>query len=450
MYTKDTIAAICTPPGEGGVALIRISGPEALAVAGRIFSGEVTSFASHTVHYGTLFDGETPLDQVLLTVMHNPRSYTGEDTVEICCHGGSILSRRVLQTILAAGARAAGPGEFTFRAYMNGKIDLAQAEAVQGLIHARNEQSLAHSEQQLKGRLSKKIKSFQKELTGVAAVLEAWVDFPEEGLEFASLEELLERLEAVKREMKQLAETFHEGRILHEGLTVCLVGSPNVGKSSLMNALLDRDRAIVSDIAGTTRDTLEDHLRLNGLNLRLIDTAGVRETAGEIEQEGIRRTYAAIEEADLILLVLDAARGLNGEEREWILKLPPKKTLAIWNKIDLRNLQIEPLPLAAAVELSAKEKLGLEELHRAIDQVIWRHGAPSKEELILTNVRHKQALDLSIAQLDELMDALKQNISPECLMVPMRCSLFHLGQVIGVDVGEEILSAIFSTFCVGK
>lgn len=450
-YPGETIAAIATPPGEGGVAIIRISGHDALNVAGRVFSGPVHRYQSHTAHFGRVCNAKGEhLDDVLLLPLLAPRSYTGETTVEIHCHGGSLVTRRVLEAVLAAGARAALPGEFTFRAFLNGKMDLAQAEAVQALIGAKNERALDAAEQQLRGSLSQSIADFQQKLTQIAAILEAWVDFPEEGLEFATMDEICDELEYICQAMEKLAATFHQGRILHEGLSVCLVGSPNVGKSSLMNALLDKERAIVSPIPGTTRDVLEDHLRLNGFHLKLSDTAGIRETEEGIEQEGIRRSKQAMQEADLVLLVLDAHRGLLEEDRQLLSLVPPLKTILIWNKVDLPYTDLPSLDFPLTVCVSAKQRKGLEELHQAIDQLIWQKGAPSKEEIVITNIRHKEALVASIEASRRVQRGLRQGVSPEFLTIDVRQSLNELGKVIGVNVTEEILSAIFSKFCIGK
>jgi tRNA modification GTPase len=447
-YQKgETVAAVATPPGEGGVAIVRISGDEAIDVAEKVYSGKITAYQSHTVHFGRIInsEGET-VDEVLIVVMKNPRSYTGEDTVEIHCHGGSLITRRVLQTILDAGARAALPGEFTFKAYMNGKLDLAEAEAVQELIAAKNDLALDAAKNQLQGALSKKIEGFQKELVDIAAILEAWVDFPEEGLEFASFEEVMGSLEATGQKMKSLSETFQNGKIVHEGLTMCLSGAPNVGKSSLMNALLGKDRAIVTPIAGTTRDLLEADLRIGGLHFRLVDTAGIRESKEIVEQEGIRRSHQALHEADLILLVLDATRGVQATDRE-ILKAAPSKTLVVWNKVDLPSSQAKP---ENSLEVSAKQGLGLDELRQAIDQKIWQAGPPSKEEVVITNSRHQQALDRAIESIQLVIEGLKNRISAEFVASDMRRALSELGMIIGTDISEDILSAIFSKFCVGK
>jgi tRNA modification GTPase len=447
----ETIAAIATPPGEGGVAIIRISGKDAISVAGKVFSGPVHRYQTHTVHYGQILNNKRErVDDVLVIVMRGNRSYTGEDTVEIHCHGGSLVTRRVLEVVLQAGARAARPGEFTFKAFINGKIDLAQAEAVQELISAKNEHALDAAETQLQGVLSQKVMTFQRTLTSIAAILEAWIDFPEEGLEFASMEEVCSDLEKVCQEMEKLVQTFHDGRILHDGISLCLIGCPNVGKSSLMNALLDKNRAIVSHLPGTTRDILEDHMRLNGLNFKLIDTAGIRTTNELIEQEGIRRSKDAMQQADLILLVLDAEKGADEEDHKLIGQVPPEKTIAVWNKIDLPHNGLPVLDLPHAVAISAKQKSGLDALKNAIDTVIWKHGPPSKEEILITNIRHKEALVCSIESCRQVTHGLCTGVSPELLSQDMRSSLNELGKIIGTNITEDILTAIFSKFCIGK
>lgn len=450
-YPGETIAAIATPPGEGGVAIIRISGSQALDVAARVFSGPVHQYRSHTAHFGQVHNASGEhLDDVLLLVMLGSRSYTGETTAEIHCHGGSLITRRVLESVLLAGARAALPGEFTFRAFLNGKMDLAQAEAVQSLIGAKNERALDAAESQLKGALSQSVAQFQQRLTQIAAILEAWVDFPEEGLEFATMDEICDDLESVCQVMEKLAATFHDGKILHDGLSLCLVGCPNVGKSSLMNAILDKDRAIVSPIPGTTRDILEDHLRLNGLHFKVSDTAGIRETEEGIEQEGIRRSKQAMQQSDLVLLVLDAHRGLVLEDQKLLSLVPPDKTIVIWNKVDLPHAPLPILNFPFVVHLSAKERAGLEDLHRAIDRLIWQKGPPSKEEILITNIRHKEALIASIEAARRVQQGLRDGVSPEFLTIDIRQTLNELGKVLGVNVTEDILSAIFSKFCIGK
>lgn len=447
----ETIAAIATPPGEGGVAIIRISGDQALEIAAKIFSGPVQQYRSHTAHFGQILNlqGEH-LDDVLVLVLLGNRSFTGETTVEIHCHGGSLITRRVLEATLSAGARAALPGEFSFRAFYNGKMDLSQAEAIQTLIGAKNERALDAAENQLKGKLSERILEFQSSLTGIAAILEAWVDFPEEGLEFATMEELCSDLERTCVAMEMLATTFHNGKIMHDGLSLCLVGCPNVGKSSLMNALLDKERAIVSAIPGTTRDVLEDYMRLNGLHLKLSDTAGIRETNEDVEKEGIRRSKKVMLESDLVLLILDAQKGLTEEDRELIKLVPKSKTIVVWNKVDLPHQDVEALEFPFVLQVSAKLKTGLEELHQRIDQLIWQNGPPSKEEVIITNIRHKEALLRAIQSCQAVIKGLREEQSPEFLTIDLREALAELGKIIGINVTEDVLSAIFSKFCIGK
>lgn len=447
---QDTIAAIATPPGEGAISIIRISGPDAFSVTQKIFTKPIQSYPTHTAHYGKIVDAQgNAIDSVLLLIMRNPKSYTGEDSIEICCHGGSLITRHVLKRVFEAGARPAKPGEFSLRAYLNGKIDLAQAEAVQQLIHAKNELALQSAEKQLEGALSKVISQFQKELTEIAAILEAWVDFPEEGLEFATTEEMRQTLEEICKRMEHLHATFHHGKVIHEGISLCLLGSPNVGKSSLMNALLGKERAIVTDIAGTTRDLLEEELRLGDLHFRLIDTAGVRKTQEIVEQEGIRRSQKTMQEADLVLLLLDASKPLTENDLELLTKVPKQKTILVWNKIDLK-IPYTPIPWHSCVAISAKEKIGLDDLRLKVEKLIWEKGPPSKEEVTITKLRHHTSLQNAIIHCRAVISGLQQNLSPELVTSDLRSSLNELGAIIGTNVTEDILSAIFSKFCLGK
>lgn len=444
---EECIAAIATPPGEGGIAIVRLSGQDALQIANRVFSGDVTSYLTHTVHFGRVKAAdERVLDEVLLLVMHGPRSFTGQDTVEIHCHGGSLLTRRILERCIEAGARPAEPGEFSLRAFLNGKLDLAQAEAIQEVIGAKSERALDAAESRLQGQLSEKIKNFQSRLTESAAILEAWVDFPEEGLEFASMEELCGSLSTILAELDVLVASFHDGRLIQEGITVCLAGKPNVGKSSLLNALLDAERAIVTEHAGTTRDLVEDQLRLNGLQLRLLDTAGIRECPDPIEAEGIKRSKQAMGSADLVLWVLDASQ----EEEPELPSSDPQRTLVVWNKVDLPHRPLPHLDLPHVVEVSALERDGLDALRTAIDEVIWAGAVPDQDQLLITSVRHRDALQRASAALRAVIDGLRAGVSAEFVSFEMRCVLVELGSIIGVDIGEQLLSSIFSKFCLGK
>lgn len=446
-YEKgQTIAAVATPPGEGGIAVIRIAGNDALAVANRIFSGPILKYESHTVHFGKILDLEgNVIDEGLAVVMKNPRSYTGEDTVEIHCHGGALITRKVLDAALRAGARAALPGEFTFKAFQNDKIDLTKAEAVQQVIASKSEMAWQAAENHLEGKLYETISRFQKRLTEIAAVLEAWIDFPEEGLEFATKEELTGDLLDLQKSMTALHNTFYDGQHLKAGFSLCLIGAPNVGKSSLMNALTGKERAIVTNIPGTTRDVLEEEVQIAGLNFRLIDTAGIRETDEVIEKEGIRRSEKAAKAADLVLVVYDIT-----DPKHLPIQLPEKKTIAIWNKVDLTHAEKEDLPFSHVVEVSAKLGSGIDQLKQEIHQVIWDKGPPSKEEVIITSERHHQALGNAIAALQTVAEGLQTEISPEFLVSDLRLTLKELGTIIGMNITEGVLSAIFSKFCVGK
>ncbi|MCB1119643.1 MAG: tRNA uridine-5-carboxymethylaminomethyl(34) synthesis GTPase MnmE, partial [Chlamydiia bacterium] len=405
------------------------------------------TWATHTLHYGKIVaaDGEV-IDTGMLVVMAEGRSYTGEETVEISCHGGSLLTERVLQRIVEAGARLAGPGEFTMRAFLNGKLDLSQAEAVQRLIGAKNQLALNAAEKQLQGHLSKRIGDFQQKLTHIAAILEAWVDFPEEGIAFASMEEIIEQLNGVIAEMQALLETFHDGKMIHEGISLCLIGRPNVGKSSLLNALLKQERAIVTEIPGTTRDLLEAPMRMGKLYLKLIDTAGIRDSEERVEQEGIRRSHQALQEADVVLLLADATEPFCGALLEQVKE---KKHLLVWNKTDLPHTLPE-IAHPFQIRLSAKTGAGLEELKEAIEKLIWHQGAPEKDEVLLTSERHATALKQAISATNHVKEGLVNGVSAEFVVADLRQSLSHLGQIIGTNIGEDILSDIFSTFCIGK
>ncbi len=446
----DTIAAIATPPGEGGVAIIRISGREAFSIAAQAFSGPLHRYESHTAHVGKILSQSgAVIDEVLLLIMYAPRSYTGEDTVEIHCHGGGLISKRVLERIVALGARIAHPGEFTYRAFLNQKLDLAQAEAVQQLISAKNDLALKAATEQLSGALSKYVSTIQMELTDCAAILEAWVDFPEEGLEFATAEEMIFSLRKTQVKLEQLISSFEEGKLLQEGLTLCLAGPPNAGKSSLMNALLGTERAIVTEIPGTTRDILEETLRLGEIHIRLIDTAGIRPTQELIEQEGIRRSYLAMQHADLILLVLDSSRPTSKEEQVFLESVPIEKSLLILNKIDL-PLGIEPLAFSDPILISAIEQSGLKELKDRIAKKIWQKGYLANDQVVLTSCRHKEAALEASQGVKRVIEGLQEGISAEFVSSDMRDALKALSRIIGKDISEEILNTVFSKFCVGK
>ncbi|GAB4192230.1 MAG: tRNA uridine-5-carboxymethylaminomethyl(34) synthesis GTPase MnmE [Simkaniaceae bacterium] len=452
-HSEDCIAAIATPPGEGGIAIVRLSGKGALQIANRMFSGPVLSYQSHTVHFGKFLGaGDMPIDEGLLIPMKAPNSFTGEDVVEFHCHGGSLISEKILSRALSLGARMAKPGEFTFRAFKNSKLDLTQAEAVQEAIAAKSTLALNAAQMHLEGRLSKKIRYFQQELTDAAATIEAWVDYPEEDLELETMQALLQKINAVQNALADLSRTFEDGQFLSTGYRLCLIGAPNVGKSSLMNILLGKDRAIVTDIAGTTRDLLEEDIRIGDLHFRLVDTAGIRETEEVIEREGIRRSKEAAEKADAVLLILDAAKGISVEEKNLIAALPPEKTLAVWNKVDISppNSRSFHLPLVHQAEISALHQTGIEALKRQITALVQKNPSLSKEEVLITKRRHFEALSHAMEALERAKESLNTAASPEFIAIDLREALNYLSTIIGTNVSEDILSAIFSKFCVGK
>jgi tRNA modification GTPase len=445
--TQTTIAAIATPPGEGGVAIIRLSGPQSVEVGNRLFSKKLDALTTHTIHFGRVKDkqGEV-IDDVLLLLMRAPRTFTGEDVVEIHCHGGTLISKKILERALEEGAQMAAPGEFSQRAFLNGKIDLTRAEAIQSLISAKNNFALKAAQSHLQGALHQKIVKFKNQLTAIAAIFEAWVDFPEEGLEFASEAEVLGELGETSKEMRALLETAKEGRLILDGIQIALIGAPNVGKSSLMNALLEKERAIVSPHAGTTRDTVEEHFKIGGLHVILTDTAGIREVGEEVEQEGIRRSKAALEKADLLFFLVDGERGWTDEEKDILPLLPEEKTLLIWNKVDRPHIS----PPTHAIKISAKEGFGIEALKKAVQQKVFEGKGPSEEGLLLTEMRHREALQEGVVLLEKVIEGLTSGVSPEFLVFDLRSSLKALGKIIGSDLQEDILNAIFSRFCIGK
>lgn len=449
MDLKKTIASIATAPGNGAIAIIRISGEKALFIAGKIFSKRVDALKTHTVHYGKILSKEkTIIDEVLLIYMKAPHSFTGEDVIEIHCHGGLFLTKKLLNRVFEAGASPAMPGEFSLRAFQNNKIDLTRAEAIQKIISAKNNQALISAEKHLEGALFQMIERFQKEITQMAAIMEAAVDFPEEDLEFTTHEKISFRLETLIKKMEQLENTFEYGKKIHQGLTLTLCGSVNVGKSSLLNALLRKEKSIVTNIAGTTRDLLEEDLFLSNFHLKAIDTAGIRITEDIIEKEGIKRSKKAIETADIILCVLDSEKGLTEEDKELLNSLPDEKTIVIWNKTDLNKIDIsfDPKP---TISISAKKMIGIEKLTELIENHIASNGI-EKEEVILSEKRHKIALSEAINSCKTALLGLNDHLSPEFIASDMKQSLLDLAQIIGTDVTEDVLDSVFSQFCLGK
>ena len=449
---KDTIAAIATPAGEGAIAIIRLAGKNALSIFDKIFSKNVKKMPSHTVHFGKIIDPDNKnkiIDTALAFIMKAPKSYTGEDLIEINCHGGSLITRQVLNAVLKAGARPALPGEFTLRAFLNHKIDLAQAEAVQTLICAQNNKALAAAKDQLEGRLSQEIKTLQKELIETAALLEAGLDFPEEKLELEALKNLKPRLTSALSKMQKLFASFDLGKKLIEGMKIAIIGTPNVGKSSLMNLLCQKEKAIVTDIPGTTRDLIEETSSFGSFHFHLIDTAGIRKASSKIEKEGIKRSEKIFKEADLVLLVLDSSRPLNADDQKLIKIAKAKKTILIWNKTDLQPSP-QKLNFPYEILISAKQKTGLSLLIDTMQKTLENTQLDSKEQIILTQERHKASLKTAIENCQKAVLGIENNISEEFIAADLRFALLSLGQIIGHDLSEDILSEIFSKFCIGK
>ena len=470
---SDTIAAIATPLGEGGLAVLRVSGPQALAVADKVFipvgksSLKPSAAASHTIHYGRIERDGRFVDEVLVAVLRAPRTFTREDTVEISSHGGLLPAKLVLDALLAAGARLAGPGEFTQRAFLNGRLDLAQAEAVADLIHARTELALTAAGEQLAGKLSQRINLLRDDLVKTLAHIEAHIDFPDEDITPDTRGQLLARLERGVTFMDELLRTADEGQILRRGIRAAIIGRPNAGKSSLLNQLLGHDRAIVSPIAGTTRDTIEETANIRGLPVVFVDTAGLRESRDDIEREGIRRTRAMVAKAELILHVLDASEPLSEEDEQLLAEFAGKKRIVVWNKADLlRPADGARTPTSAAatdhstvtadvgvrapIAVSCVTGAGIEQLKDAIKQTVWAGEIRAEMLQVMINSRHQDALQRARAATVRTAEALRSERSLELVALDLRIAFNAVGEVVGKTTTEDLLDSIFSQFCIGK
>ena len=445
---NDTIAAISTPFGEGAIALLRLSGPRSVEIASGIFRGKkgAHEFVTRVVQFGAIHDGERKLDDVLLTTFRAPASYTGEDVVEIACHGGVLISRRILELLLRHGARSAEPGEFTQRAYLHGKMDLTQAEAVMDLIGAQTDLALRAATEQLEGRLGERLRELRDRAIEVLAHIEAFIDFPDEDIDPATGDALLAKIDAVRAGTSTLLATARPGRILREGVRTVIYGAPNVGKSSLLNLLLGYERAIVSARPGTTRDVIEEVIDLRGIPLRLVDTAGVRESDDEIEQEGMARTQRQIERADLVLHVVDASEpiadcGLRIADLE-------TRTLLVLNKRDLG--EHESWHGVDGVRISCLNNEGIAQLDDAIVAKIAGGDAAQRDWSVAINARHEAALQIALRFADAARKAFTGGLSPEFVAEELRAALNAVGDILGRIDHEEVLGKIFSTFCIGK
>ena len=451
----DTIAAISTPIGEGGIAIIRVSGPNALAVGDRIFhsrDGRVSEFPSHTLHFGTIGRNGEMIDQVMLAVLRAPRTYTKEDTVEINCHGGVLTARKILALCLQSGARLAEPGEFTKRAFLNGRLDLTQAEAVMDLIRAKSDRAHTAAVRELEGHLSLKINQARERLITVLANIEAHIDFPEEDIAPETRETLLRSTEDVLGFVRSLLATAHEGKILREGISVAIVGRPNVGKSSLMNALIGSDRSIVTSVPGTTRDTIEETISISGIPFRLTDTAGIRKSRGAVEQIGVARSRKVLDISEIVLLVLDSSKPLAAADRELIKQGRRKNTVVVLNKVDLRNRLRLPknlLPMKR-VHLSATTGIGLDTLRDKLLNIAYSGKVGTASVDVAINERQGALLRLSEQYLTESIQCFNSNQPLEIIAQQLRRGLDAIGEIIGKTATEDILSKVFSMFCIGK
>ncbi len=462
MMFDDTIAAIATPLGEGGLAVIRLSGAKTFAIADQCFlpvgksSHQPSAAPTHTIQFGKIIRGEDVIDEVLVAVLRAPRTFTREDTVEISCHGGLLPAKLILDTLLNHGARLAEPGEFTKRAFLNGRIDLAQAEAVADLIHSRTELALAAANEQLAGKLSQRINKLRDDLMHALAHVEAHIDFPDDDIAPDTKENLLQRLENGISFMDELLRTANEGQILRRGIRTAIIGRPNAGKSSLLNQLLGRERAIVSPVPGTTRDTIEETANIRGLPVVFIDTAGLRESHDEIEIEGIRRSRESLAQAELILHVLDASEPWTDADQNYFAEFAGKKTILVRNKTDLPvKLKLPetarvPVDRSPIVDVSCTSGQGLEALKDAIKNLIWSGEISAEMLQVAINSRHQDALNRARGSARQAADALRADATLELIAFDLRLAANAVGEIVGKTTTEDLLDSIFSTFCIGK
>ncbi len=457
---NETVAAISTPMGTGGIGIVRISGEKALCIASKIFvpcgkNTDVMCFKSHTVHYGIIKDlsGKT-VDEALLTYMKAPHSYTGEDVVELSCHGSITSVKYLLRAVIEAGARLAGRGEFTKRAFLNGRLDLAQAEAVTDIITSKSEQALACAVNQLEGRLSEKINAVREKLVEVMAYIEAETDFPEDDVSGLSADEVKEKLKASLDEIKALLNGMNTGKIIRDGITTAIIGRPNVGKSSLLNVLIGENRAIVTDIPGTTRDTVEEYLELDGITLKLADTAGIRSTSDTVEQIGVDRAFDALEKAQLVLFVADLSEMPGKDDIALLEKTNGKTAVLVLNKSDKELSGAEQAYKALAeipsVKISAADGSGITELTTLIKKLFGCGDIESDNIPLLYNMRHFESLVRAGKSTENALSALENGFSADMLFIDVFDALSSLGEVVGMNVSEEVVDKIFEKFCVGK
>ena len=455
---KDTIAAIATAMTNSGIGIVRISGSEAFDIIKKIYVGknqkDLSKVKSHTIHYGYIVDGEETIDEVLVMIMKGPKSFTGEDTVEIDCHGGVYVVKRILETVIKYGARPAEPGEFTKRAFLNGRMDLSQAEAVIDVINSKNEYALKSSVSQLKGNVQKKIKEIREEIIYHTAFIETALDDPEHISVDGYGEKLKVTVDNLLAELDILIKSSDNGRIIKEGIKTVIVGKPNAGKSSLLNVLVGEDRAIVTDIAGTTRDVLEESIQLNGISLNIMDTAGIRDTNDIVEKIGVDKAKTYANEADLIIYVVDASRELDENDFAIIDMIQDKKAVILLNKSDLDTVVTENMIKSyidkPILSISAKEESGIKELEDTLKNMFFHGEISFNDEVYITNIRHKTALKDAYDSLEKVNVSIENNMPEDFYSIDLLDAYESLGSITGETIGEDLVNEIFSKFCMGK
>jgi len=458
-FEMDTIAAISTPMGEGAIAIVRISGSDAIKTANRIFKGKnLEEVESHTIHYGFIIDPETneKVEEVMVSVLKAPKTFTREDVVEINCHGGLVSVNRVLELVLNEGVRLAEPGEFTKRAFLNGRIDLSQAEAVMDLIRAKTDRAMKVAMGQMEGRLSKLIRNLRQTILETLAHVEVNIDYPEyDDVEEMTHQLLLEKASEIKTEIEKLLATSIQGKILRDVLSTAIIGRPNVGKSSLLNSLVHENKAIVTDIPGTTRDVIEEYVNVRGVPLRLVDTAGIRETEDIVERIGVERSRKVLKEADLILLVLNNAEPLTDEDRKLFEAVSGMDVIVIVNKIDLENrLNLDEVKQLAKdypiISTSLKEEKGIDELEEAISSLFFKGKLEGGDITYVSNTRHIALLNQAKKAIDDVIQAVHSDVPIDLIQIDLTRVWEILGEIIGDTVHESLINQLFSQFCLGK
>ena len=460
MLFEDTIVAISTPIGVGGIGIIRVSGKDTIEIVDKVFKAankkSLKEIDSHTITYGHIVsDGGKVLDEVLIMLMKGPRTFTREDIIEINCHGGPVPLNAVLMEVIKAGARMADNGEFTKRAFLNGRIDLAQVEAIMDIIEAKTELSLSQAVGQLEGNLSKRIKDYQDTLIQVIARIEVSIDYPEYDEDEPITNDFEVELKELLDELRELLRTADTGKMIREGVKTAIVGRPNVGKSSLLNALLEENKAIVTDIPGTTRDVVEAYLNIDGIPFQLLDTAGIRETEDIVEKIGVERSKTSIEEADLVLMLVDSHAGLLDKDKEILQQVKDKRVIFIFNKTDLENNITQEMlenyfSQGEVIKVSAKEQYGLNELRQAMKNFVIKGNTTIQNKATISNQRQKQSLINAIKSLEKVIDAIELGLPEDCLAIDLHDAFGHLGMIVGESLKEEIINQLFSRFCLGK